>query len=75
MSQITEQYVSEADLNVIKGLVHYLNSNLPEIEGLSAEVRLTDSNGEHVGTIRTPTGEGSVGAGYAFHFLIREDYS
>ena len=54
-------YVSEQDLNQIKGLLHYLNQNLQPIDGLGADVTLIDANGEPAAII---TWEQEPGAGY-----------
>jgi hypothetical protein len=45
-------YVSEAELNVIQGLLHYLNQNMiPNEVEVGADITLTDPNGDSLGTI------------------------
>lgn len=58
-------YISETELNSVKGLLHYLNENLRPTEGMDVEAKLTDSNGESLGTIAY---EGEPGAGYVLRF-------
>lgn len=47
------QFASEEDLNKIKGLLHYMNESfgLPENAKMSAEIKLTDSNGDILGVV------------------------
>ena len=49
-------YITEWELNAVKGLLHYLNKNTPD--ELSVEVVLIDCNGEPIGKL---TQEGSDG--------------
>lgn len=54
------QYISEAELNVVKGLLHYLNENVAPIEGVAFEGRLIDTNGESLGEVHWKPGAGYV---------------
>ena len=46
-------YISEQELNTIKGLLHYLNESLPHGHAqIDVEAELTDANGESLGSIR-----------------------
>lgn len=48
--------ITENELNVIKGLMHYLNANvLPPASVLDAEISLSDSNGEPLGRLAFDT--------------------
>lgn len=62
---MSEQFLNINELNVIKGLLHYLNH--AGVGDLDAEVALGDSNGERVGTVRQQDGE------YMFFYDIKED--
>lgn len=46
-------FLTEVDIHRIKGLLHYMNESfdLPQPAGMSAEVKLTDSNGDPIGVI------------------------
>lgn len=44
-------YLSEGDLNAVKGLMHYLNTNMMPAVAVGIDVTMTDSNGESLGTI------------------------
>jgi hypothetical protein len=60
------QYISENELDVVKGLLHYLNQNVdPPTTGVAFEGRIIDSNGESLGDINY---EGEPGAGYVLTF-------
>jgi hypothetical protein len=60
-------YISEPELNAVKGLMHYLNENLRPLDGfMGVDVRLTDSNGEALGTVYYKADE--PGAGYVLEF-------
>jgi hypothetical protein len=60
-------YLAEAELNQVKGLLHYLNQHFsPSDSGLAADVTLTDSNGENVGLV---SWEPEPGAGYVLRML------
>jgi hypothetical protein len=58
-------YISEVELNAVKGLLHYLNTNMQPIDGIAVEGRIIDSNGESLGEIRY---EQEPGAGYVLGF-------
>lgn len=73
MSRLAEQYLTEAELNRIKGLVHYLNENLMDATGTdagsaAADVALTDTNGEHLGDIKY----NRDAKAYAFVYIVEE---
>lgn len=71
MSHLAEQYISEPELNQVKGLIAYLNHAMPaDGSNLAVEAVLTDSNGEHVGVVKVPEGTAAVGAGYALHYYV-----
>lgn len=44
-------FLTEAELNFVKGLTHYLNESRPPDAELAVEAKLIDANGEHVGTV------------------------
>jgi hypothetical protein len=48
-------WLTEQDLNAIKGLLYYLNHNMSSAD-LAADVSLIDSNGETVGRIEMQDG-------------------
>lgn len=58
-------YISEQELNSIKGLLHYLNENMPPSEGLGVDANVHDANGESLGLI---TYNNEPGAGYVLKF-------
>jgi hypothetical protein len=46
------QFITEDDLNAVKGLIHYLSQNIhPTNNDLSVEVVIVDSNGEQLGRV------------------------
>lgn len=45
------QYATEEDLNKIKGLLHYLNTNWSAAD-LAVDVKLVDANGDLLGTVQ-----------------------
>jgi len=47
------QFVTEDDMNRIKGLLHYMNESFgpPGAVNMAAEIKLTDSNGDTLGVI------------------------
>lgn len=59
----TANYLSEQELNEVKGLMHYLNANMSPNQGtLVADVKLTDAAGQPAGGIEWNAAD--AGAGY-----------
>lgn len=52
------QFLTEKELNCVKGLVHYLNESMSvgDSDEIAIEARLIDANGEHVGTVTVHEG-------------------
>ena len=67
-------YISEQELNTIKGLMHYLNENVPTNEGVDVIAHVMDTDGGLIGTITKPN-SAQVGAGYVFEFVGEGDES
>lgn len=44
-------YLTEQDLNAVKGLLHYLNDQMASDPSLVPDITLIDSNGEKAGSI------------------------
>lgn len=44
-------YLTEQDLNAVKGLLHYLNSQMAADPSLIPDITLIDSNGDKAGSI------------------------
>jgi hypothetical protein len=55
-------YLSEGELNAIKGLMHYLNTNMTPTDTVGVDVQFTDSNGESLGMVTWEPGVGQNGS-------------
>jgi hypothetical protein len=65
---LREQYISEPEMEAIRGLLLYLNQNMsPNTIGISIDAIVTDAGGDHVGVVKWANDEG----GYALHFFAR----
>jgi hypothetical protein len=51
MDNANGNYLSEEEVNSVKGLMHYLNTNMVPSKGVGVDVHLTDTNGESLGRI------------------------
>jgi hypothetical protein len=47
-----DQFIAEAELNAIKGLMHYLNQPNAADDSMTFEVRMIDANGDSLGSIK-----------------------
>lgn len=59
---MSQNYLLEQDINAIKGLLHYLNSQWKPADGatVAIDAKITDSNGDRLGSI-TITESGDYG--------------
>jgi hypothetical protein len=51
MDNANSNFLSENEVNTVKGLMHYLNTNMLPSKGVGVDVQLTDTNGESLGQI------------------------
>ena len=62
---MSSNFVTENELNTIKGLLHYLNENMQPTQcKVGVDIALTDSNGENLGKIEF----NANGPGYVMSF-------
>ena len=48
-------YMTELELNSLKGLMHYLNTNMKPEAGVGIDVHMTDANGDSMGVVTWDT--------------------